>query len=561
MIIITFSRFLILQYRNPDCTQQHNTHADHYNASSQVNHRTEIKLTVQSIRCKISNSTTMDAALIAVSIPSVQQGIKRKRSVDSFMGNERPAKKIKVSGVFLEAFIAGFAVRVKNRADDIDMHQQRVHIVLAERLIPPVDPGSRLLKRPQLTPSEFGLTEEKIERLTRKLSQITAPTSAPVQDPFREVNVPESALAIRRSARNVPRLEYNVKKAFKELAKQAKGVPKPQVTKATQKIAGKVAPILVPANLSTQSKTIAVTVTPDWPVPAKVGPVYSKKLTENTAKKISKSAPKRPRATAPVRIKPTCLLSTRVVKYPATFITDDVAYERLRHEAALGLTKLWWPEPTESAVRDTPTDAELINANNIASVLLQVQHDGVEKLSDASAQDVHTTEVAPVSQVLLPNSNAVPAPLPKTKAQTGSRRLTRKKGRSLPEVSLQPPPLRLDTAEGFMPSVTTDFKFKYDSPSGRTASELDTLLTLPKFGTMNKASSIMPTTHRRLQDRPKAGVAERLVKEMEEGHGKLIDKFEEDLESGLVEQVQRPYDQEDVADCIKFCEVAQKGLD
>jgi hypothetical protein len=507
----------------------------------------------------------MNAAYIIMSVPSAQQGIKHKRSVQSFMVNERPEKKIKASGISLKAFIAGFAVRVKSRADDMKLRRHRVDIMLTAGLRPSINPASRLLERPQLEPSDFGLTEEKIEGLTVKLSQFAAPTSAPVPDPIKQVNVPEAALGIRRLTRNVPQREYNVKKAFQELAKRANRIPKPEAIKATQNVARNVAPISTPAVLPLESDTIAVTVTPDYPIPAKVGPNHFKKLSKNTPKKASKSAPKRPRAPAPVHVEPAFPLSIPLFKNPAALATDDVAHERLEYEAALGLTKLWWPEPTGSALRDTSIDAELGDARNIASILMQLQYDDIEKLSEAFAQDAHTTKVAPVFQGPLPNNEpvtAVSAYPPATKPQIRSRRSTRKKRESLPAVSLQSRPLNLDTTEGFMPSAANDFKFKYDSPSGRTASELDTLLNPPKFGTMNKASFKMRTTHRRLQERPKVGVAERLVKEMEEGHEKRIEEFEEDLETGLVvEQVQRPYDQENVSDWIKFTEAVWRGLE
>jgi len=42
-----------------------------------------------------------------------------------------------------------------------------------------------------------------------------------------------------------------------------------------------------------------------------------------------------------------------------------------------------------------------------------------------------------------------------------------------------PEPLKLDEGEGFMPSAENDFKFKYDTVSGRQAEELDALLKPP----------------------------------------------------------------------------------
>jgi hypothetical protein len=83
-----------------------------------------------------------------------------------------------------------------------------------------------------------------------------------------------------------------------------------------------------------------------------------------------------------------------------------------------------------------------------------------------------------------------------------------------------PEPLNLDQDGGFMPSAATDFKFKYDSPSGRRAEELDALLKpppRPKMFTADLASEkvFIAKSYKVFGSKPKANAADQLIEQME----------------------------------------------
>ncbi|KAI4961686.1 hypothetical protein J4E86_000715 [Alternaria arbusti] len=88
-----------------------------------------------------------------------------------------------------------------------------------------------------------------------------------------------------------------------------------------------------------------------------------------------------------------------------------------------------------------------------------------------------------------------------------------------------PEPLKLDEGEGFMPSAENDFKFKYDSASGRRAKELDALLnppSLPKAFPADFAGekTFLSKSYKATGTRPKKNAADDRVKEMELEHAR-----------------------------------------
>ena len=88
-----------------------------------------------------------------------------------------------------------------------------------------------------------------------------------------------------------------------------------------------------------------------------------------------------------------------------------------------------------------------------------------------------------------------------------------------------PEPLKLDEGEGFMPSAENDFKFKYDSASGRRAEELDALLnppSLPKAFPADFAGekTFLSKSYKATGTRPKKNAADDRVKEMELEHAR-----------------------------------------
>jgi hypothetical protein len=81
-------------------------------------------------------------------------------------------------------------------------------------------------------------------------------------------------------------------------------------------------------------------------------------------------------------------------------------------------------------------------------------------------------------------------------------------------------PLNLDQDEGFMPSAATDFKFKYGSPSGRRAEELDALLKpppRPKTFPADLAGEkvFIAKSYKVFGAKPKANAADHLVEQIE----------------------------------------------
>ncbi|KAI4672418.1 uncharacterized protein J4E78_000919 [Alternaria triticimaculans] len=88
-----------------------------------------------------------------------------------------------------------------------------------------------------------------------------------------------------------------------------------------------------------------------------------------------------------------------------------------------------------------------------------------------------------------------------------------------------PEPLKLDEGEGFMPSAANDFKFKYDSPSGLQAKELDALLkppSRPKAFPADLAGekAFGHKSYKGFGSRPKENAANDRVREMELEHAR-----------------------------------------
>jgi len=86
-----------------------------------------------------------------------------------------------------------------------------------------------------------------------------------------------------------------------------------------------------------------------------------------------------------------------------------------------------------------------------------------------------------------------------------------------------PEPLKLDEGEGFMPSAENDFKFKYDTVSGRQAEELDALLkppSRPKAFPADLAGeeAFFSKSYRVTGARRKDNAADKMVDEMELEH-------------------------------------------
>ena len=126
------------------------------------------------------------------------------------------------------------------------------------------------------------------------------------------------------------------------------------------------------------------------------------------------------------------------------------------------------------------------------------------------------------------------------------RRSTRKKTAAAPgagessskaiePVQPAPEPLRLDEGEGFMPSAANEFKFKYDSPSGLQAKELDALLkppSRPKAFPADLAGekTFLSKSYKATGTRPKKNAADDRVKEMELEHARTQQDVEMAME-------------------------------
>lgn len=89
----------------------------------------------------------------------------------------------------------------------------------------------------------------------------------------------------------------------------------------------------------------------------------------------------------------------------------------------------------------------------------------------------------------------------------------------------QPAPehLRLDEGEGFMPSAGNNFKFKFDSPTGLRAREVDALLKPPNRPKAFPADlagekAFLYKSYKVFGTKPKSNAADEMVKEMEFEH-------------------------------------------
>ncbi|KAI4670810.1 uncharacterized protein J4E88_009562 [Alternaria novae-zelandiae] len=126
------------------------------------------------------------------------------------------------------------------------------------------------------------------------------------------------------------------------------------------------------------------------------------------------------------------------------------------------------------------------------------------------------------------------------------RRSTRKKSAATPRAGNSsskaieseqpaPEPLKLDEGEGFMPSAASDFKFKYDSPSGLQAKELDALLKPPSRPKAFPADLAGEKTfghksYKGFGSRPKENAANDRVREMELEHARTQQDVEMAME-------------------------------
>ncbi|KAF2829071.1 hypothetical protein CC86DRAFT_275587, partial [Ophiobolus disseminans] len=87
----------------------------------------------------------------------------------------------------------------------------------------------------------------------------------------------------------------------------------------------------------------------------------------------------------------------------------------------------------------------------------------------------------------------------------------------------------------FMPSAENDFKFKYDSPSGLTAAQLDKLLMPPARPAISEWDAdglskygVGALSYVHTGTRPKKGFAEQLVAGMEIAYAKDVREREEE---------------------------------
>ncbi|KAH7356122.1 hypothetical protein BKA66DRAFT_446074 [Pyrenochaeta sp. MPI-SDFR-AT-0127] len=90
--------------------------------------------------------------------------------------------------------------------------------------------------------------------------------------------------------------------------------------------------------------------------------------------------------------------------------------------------------------------------------------------------------------------------------------------------------------EGSMPSAENGYQFKYGSPSGRTALELNNLLKPPVYPIECPMDSMFEGTYisksyKRIGSHPPPGLADRLVEQMENDHkARILRETEMDLE-------------------------------
>jgi hypothetical protein len=175
---------------------------------------------------------------------------------------------------------------------------------------------------------------------------------------------------------------------------------------------------------------------------------------------------------------------------------DEVAAERAQREAAEALTMLAsQPVATHSSAH--LTRESFLRGGNVEDEDLAAAF----ALQDLAASD----DAFSVSEATRSTLAAKPMQYEHPTAAVSNQRSTGGKS------------LRIDTAEGFMPSAENNWKFKYDSPSGKTSKQLDQLLTppvRPKVAPVDQ-NIWVPLSYKTLGDLPPAGLADKLVKKME----------------------------------------------
>lgn len=264
------------------------------------------------------------------------------------------------------------------------------------------------------------------------------------------------------------------------------------------------------------------------------------KTTNNTPKVISKKDSKIIADSSVINAS-----STKGKKLAATFQSvpskaAQMVEEHTRQEAALALLRLTNSylvrDIPESAMRESlhhAVDNDVFTAA-LALKKLKRQAQNVEKAREEPKTIEKSMRSRTTSlRIYIKKEEAdteAKAPAPGSKKATSNvRRSTRLNDSKLtdlpasPQRSSSPPKLlKLNVGNVLVPSASDNFKSKYDSPSSRTAAELDALLKPPvrpaKWPLDATSGHKIRMSYCQLGTVPKKGVAKELIRQMEKKH-------------------------------------------
>ena len=397
--------------------------------------------------------------------------------------------------------IAEHAQTIQEHGREFASRQQRGHEILMEQRVMPSNVATELVSQPRnisATPSITPQTSSSpIPSTCGTVVAGTIPPTPPTLGLITKEAVPEDTFKNRRSGRQRKLVKYFEEPFGDET--QAEIATKTSNSKKGRK----------KATSATASKTA------------------SKPTTKNTPKAIGKT----PRKQTTKATKPSKNVAKKTGANSEALSDADnreIAEERVRQEAALGLLKLTFPtsttNPPESAIRESLKYAVDEDAN-AAAVILQSMHNGNRMAQMLTHFYNNEVDVAPEQKAIEEVSRS-------TLSETSQ--LTETPAPAPEHMESPTQALRLDTSKGVMPSAGNKFIFTSDSPSGRTGKQLDALLKPPgrpaKFPLDVQSSLAIPLSYNQLGTRPKKGLADKLVAEIERLHMKEVKELEEALD-------------------------------
>jgi hypothetical protein len=454
-----------------------------------------------------------------------------KRRIEDVPVDDRPTKKVKLSGnVFNEQFVDEFAFRVRERGRDFARRQQRGEDMLKDQPRLFLDTISVLLQMLRFPPdsaadstADTAASSSPLKETGGASSSLAVPTT-PTED---AVQFDDSARRPRRARKVINYAEpfFSSDETDSDFQPPIAQTPRPikdsKPRLDSSKIQAKVSRGKAMSHPTQSALTVAASPPLDdttnfisRPVPKKSSRVAVLKFEAETLKQITAALEDRVGGHAETGSPlgagfddDTDIVSiddnaaNEDAEVPITMRNppedpDEVAAERAQREAAEALTML-----------ASPPEATRYSANFTRESFLRGGNVEDEDLAAAFAlQNLAASDDA-VSVSEATRSTLAGKPMQYEHPTAAASNTRSKGGKSL----------RIDTAEGFMPSAENNWKFKYDSPSGKTSKQLDQLLTPPVRPKVAPVDQNIwePLSYKTLGDFPPTGLADKLVKKME----------------------------------------------